>query len=96
MAGGTPPARHVPLDRRETVLMVTDGVTEARDETGAFFPLRSWLELLSPRRPDGVGPTELLDAVIEAVLDHTGGRLTGDAALLAVRRHAPRSAVGPA
>jgi hypothetical protein len=95
LAGGTPPVRPVLIDGRETVLMVTDGVTEARDETGDFFPLRSWLEQLSARQPDGVGPTELLDALIDAVLDHTGRRLTDDAALLAVRKHAPRSTAGP-
>lgn len=86
LVGMTPAVRRVPLGRGETVLLVTDGVTEARSPAGEYFPLRTWLERLAADEPAGVAPARLLSLVLEAVLDHTHGRLTDDVALLAVRR----------
>ncbi|MFC7217063.1 PP2C family protein-serine/threonine phosphatase [Streptomyces polyrhachis] len=85
LAGGLPPVVRLPLYAGETVLLVTDGVTEARDGRGDFFPLRDWLESLAARHPAGVEPDELLTDLVEAVLRHTDGHLDDDAALLAVR-----------
>ncbi|MGW1173794.1 PP2C family protein-serine/threonine phosphatase [Kitasatospora sp. NPDC002543] len=84
LAGGLPEVRRLRLGPGETVLIVSDGVTEARDRTGAFFSLRAHLDRLS----GGAGPVDpgrLVDEVAAAVLRHTGGRLTDDTALLAVR-----------
>ncbi|MFF3249673.1 PP2C family protein-serine/threonine phosphatase [Actinacidiphila glaucinigra] len=62
-----------------TLLMHTDGVTEARDADGAFYD--------PVTRLDGVpfaGPAELLDALLDDVHAHTGGPRSDDMALLAV------------
>ncbi|MFD7133796.1 SpoIIE family protein phosphatase [Streptomyces sp. NPDC059894] len=39
LTGGLPHVLRAALAREETLLLVTDGVTEARDAAGAFFPL---------------------------------------------------------
>jgi serine phosphatase RsbU (regulator of sigma subunit) len=88
LVGGTPSVRRVPVGPDETVLMVTDGVTEARDRLGEFFPLRRRLEQLAAERPDGIPPARLLSLVLDAVREHAVGHLTDDIALLAVRRGA--------
>ncbi|MFK0193088.1 PP2C family protein-serine/threonine phosphatase [Kitasatospora sp. NPDC090308] len=65
-----------------TLLLYTDGVTEARDAAGAFYPL---LDRTGPLQPAGA-PRALLDALRRDLLDHVGGRLMDDAALIAVTR----------
>ncbi|MET7542973.1 PP2C family protein-serine/threonine phosphatase [Streptomyces sp. NPDC005507] len=84
---GNPPivVSRIPFDRQETVLLVTDGVTEARNRADEFFPLRKRLERIHADHPDGTAPSLLLRLVIDALLEHTAGRLTDDAALLALR-----------
>ncbi|WP_257231324.1 PP2C family protein-serine/threonine phosphatase [Streptomyces sp. UH6] len=87
LVGGTPPVRRVRVGPRETVLLVTDGVTEARSKAGAFFPLRRRLDELAADRPDGIAPVHLLNAVLTSVRAHTDDRFTDDVALLAVREN---------
>ncbi|WP_282204406.1 PP2C family protein-serine/threonine phosphatase [Kitasatospora fiedleri] len=65
-----------------TLLLYTDGVTEARDAAGAFYPLP---DRTGPLPPAGT-PRALLDALRRDLLDHVGGRLRDDAALIAVTR----------
>ncbi|MFD7444385.1 PP2C family protein-serine/threonine phosphatase [Streptomyces sp. NPDC059909] len=64
-----------------TLLLYTDGLSEARDAHGVFYDPR---ERLGGRIFPG--PEELLDAVVADVLRHTGGASTDDMALLAVSR----------
>ncbi|WP_030542495.1 PP2C family protein-serine/threonine phosphatase [Streptomyces albus] len=79
-AGGTvvsfPPAA--------TLLLYTDGVTEARNSEGVFYDP---VARLNGRRFPG--PPALLDALLEDVDAHTGGRTVDDMALLAVSRDPP-------
>ncbi|MCX3062724.1 PP2C family protein-serine/threonine phosphatase [Streptomyces beihaiensis] len=64
-----------------TLLLYTDGLSEARDEHGVFYdPVAA----LTGRRFGG--PGELLATLAEEVRDHTGGGASDDMALLAVRR----------
>ncbi|MEU3792006.1 PP2C family protein-serine/threonine phosphatase [Streptomyces fructofermentans] len=64
-----------------TLLVHTDGLSEARDARDVFFdPARD----LSGRV--FAGPGALLDALVDDVRRHTGGGTTDDMALLAVRR----------
>lgn len=84
LAGRLPEVQRLRLGADETVLIVTDGVTEARDRQGAFFDLRAHLESLAGL-PGAGEPERLVGAVVAAVFRHTGGRLTDDTALLAVR-----------
>ncbi|MDI3420301.1 PP2C family protein-serine/threonine phosphatase [Streptomyces luteolus] len=67
----------------EVLLLHTDGVEDARDADGRFFPLhRTLTEAASARTPD---PDELVDSLRGALLRHTGGRYGDDMALLALR-----------
>ncbi|WP_345577097.1 PP2C family protein-serine/threonine phosphatase [Streptomyces prasinosporus] len=69
----------------DLLLLHTDGVTEARDSTGAFYPL---LE-----RVDGWtegDPAALLRRLRRDLLAHVGGHLSDDAAMIAIGR-APTS-----
>jgi serine phosphatase RsbU (regulator of sigma subunit) len=68
----------VPGDR---MLFYTDGVVEARDGEGRFYPLADRSGLL--RTPD---PEAALQELRADVLRHVGGRITDDAAMLLVRR----------
>ncbi|WP_223206034.1 PP2C family protein-serine/threonine phosphatase [Streptomyces xanthii] len=64
-----------------TLLLYTDGLSEARDAHGVFYDPA---DRLSGRRFSG--PEELLAEVAEEVREHTGGGARDDMALLAVRR----------
>jgi serine phosphatase RsbU (regulator of sigma subunit) len=68
----------------ETVLLYTDGVTEARDPKGIFFEEEGLLPILASTSMDDLA--HLPKAILDAVLTFTGGRLTDDIALLAFRR----------
>ncbi|WP_443074903.1 SpoIIE family protein phosphatase [Streptomyces sp. NBC_01435] len=59
--------------------MHTDGVTEARDSRGTFYPLAERLP-----RWAGQAPETLLANLRSDLLAHTGGRLGDDAAMVAV------------
>ncbi|MFJ8845946.1 PP2C family protein-serine/threonine phosphatase [Streptomyces cyaneofuscatus] len=64
-----------------TLLVVTDGVTEARDAARAFYPLDRRLEGWA-----GHGPRELLDALHLDLETFTGGIRRDDVAALALCR----------
>ncbi|MFD7643534.1 PP2C family protein-serine/threonine phosphatase [Kitasatospora sp. NPDC059795] len=65
-----------------TLLLYTDGVTEARNRDAVFYPL--------PARAADLGlaatPREFLDRLRRDLLAYVGGRLLDDAALVAVGR----------
>ncbi|MFJ1603306.1 PP2C family protein-serine/threonine phosphatase [Streptomyces sp. NPDC088253] len=64
-----------------SLLLYTDGLTEARDETGTFYdPIGT----CTGHRH--AGPDALLDALIADHFRHSGGRRTDDMALLAITR----------
>jgi serine phosphatase RsbU (regulator of sigma subunit) len=64
-----------------TLLLCTDGVTEARDPSGAFYPLdkrvAAWGDM---------APSEIAPAVHKELQQHTHGRPADDTALLVLRR----------
>ncbi|MFF2331630.1 MULTISPECIES: PP2C family protein-serine/threonine phosphatase [unclassified Streptomyces] len=66
-----------------TLLLYTDGLSEARDTEGVFYdPAARLRGRIFP------GPEELLSALTDDVRRHTGGETTDDMALLAVIRPA--------
>ncbi|ANW19063.1 PP2C family protein-serine/threonine phosphatase [Streptomyces clavuligerus] len=81
-------AEEYPLPPGTTLLLYTDGLSEARDAKGRFYdPAERLAGRVFP------GPGELLDELLDDVRRHTGGGATDDMALLAVAR--PPDAPGP-
>ncbi|MER5973685.1 PP2C family protein-serine/threonine phosphatase [Streptomyces sp. NPDC002055] len=80
----------------DTLVLHTDGAEDARDASGAFFPLGSAL-LAAAGGGSGtecgpaagadavVGPQAIVEQVCSALLRHARGRLRDDAALLVLR-----------
>ncbi|MFE3850514.1 PP2C family protein-serine/threonine phosphatase [Streptomyces griseorubiginosus] len=64
----------------DQLLLYTDGVTEARDADGRFYPLAERAHLLKERDPESA-----LEALREDLLQHVGGPLQDDAAMLLLR-----------
>ncbi|POX51287.1 hypothetical protein C3488_12245 [Streptomyces sp. Ru72] len=91
LADGPPPVRRVPLAPGETLLLVTDGVCEARDGAGEFFPLREKVARAVAEDPRAADPARLVPLVREGTLHHCRGRLADDTTIFAVR---PRPSVG--
>lgn len=83
------PRRRSPSAPHEVLLLYTDGVIEARDRSGCFYPL---LERVASRSWDGA--ESLLEYVRADLLRHAGGRLGDDAAMVAIER-LPDAALRP-
>ncbi|QQC93325.1 PP2C family protein-serine/threonine phosphatase [Streptomyces alfalfae] len=64
----------------DQVLLYTDGVSEARDHTGAFYPLGDHSSLLDERDPETA-----LNAIRTGLVRHAQGPLHDDAAMLLLR-----------
>ncbi|MGQ4346653.1 PP2C family protein-serine/threonine phosphatase [Streptomyces sp. SAS_275] len=88
LATEPPPMLRVPLAAGETLLLVTDGVTEARDASGEFFPLREAVTAAVTRDPAAADPAFLVQLVRDGTLRHSAGRLADDTTIFAVRRRA--------
>jgi hypothetical protein len=72
-------ASTIPIKPGDRLLFYTDGITEARDRQGTFYPLERSGTLLS--LPD---LSSALDQLIEDVLRHVGHTLQDDAAILLI------------
>lgn len=80
--GWAPPKpRRVPFRPGDEILFYTDGVIEARDANGTFYPLAERARLLL-----GEEPQPALDRLKDDLLAHVGGPLLDDAAMLLVQR----------
>ncbi|MEV7185970.1 PP2C family protein-serine/threonine phosphatase [Kitasatospora sp. NPDC093102] len=73
-----------PFPAGSTLLLVTDGVTEARDAAGEFYDPVLGLAPLGPFS----GPGEVLDALVADVERWTGGPRDDDMAVLAITHRA--------
>lgn len=69
-----------PFGERDRMLFYTDGISEARDQSGAFFLLERCAGLYERLDPDAA-----LACVCEEVTRHVGHELHDDAALLLIR-----------
>lgn len=72
-----------PFEEGDTLLLYTDGVVEARDSAGEFYPLAE-----RAVKWQGDGPTDLLEHVRADLLTYVGGTLGDDAAMVALQRAA--------
>ncbi|MEV4244451.1 PP2C family protein-serine/threonine phosphatase [Streptosporangium canum] len=77
----------IPFEPGDQVLFYTDGVIEARDGAGQFYPLPARAHLLN-----GADPQLALDALRADLLRHVGRPLGDDAAMLLLRHRAARPA----
>ncbi|GHC87847.1 membrane protein [Streptomyces flavofungini] len=73
-----------PFPPGSTLLLYTDGLSEARDEDGEFYVPAT--RLGGRIFPGPAGPDALLATLVDEVRRHTGGGATDDLAMLAVRR----------
>ncbi|MFF1359698.1 PP2C family protein-serine/threonine phosphatase [Streptomyces sp. NPDC058297] len=75
------------LEPGDLLLLYTDGVTEARDSTGTFYPLAERITGWTENDPDA-----FLGRFRRDLLHHVGGHLNDDAAMIAIERTAtPRT-----
>ncbi|SEG96758.1 Serine phosphatase RsbU, regulator of sigma subunit [Nonomuraea solani] len=74
-------AHRTPFGRGDRILFFTDGVIEARSPEGDFYPLTERAGFLT--RDD---PQAALDALRADLVEHTGGPLLDDAAMLLLHR----------
>ncbi|MFE0186691.1 PP2C family protein-serine/threonine phosphatase [Streptomyces sp. NPDC058989] len=74
-----------PFEDGDVVLLYTDGVIEARDTSGAFYPLTQRITAWSDKG-DGDRPQALLRFLCRDLMAHSGGCLGDDAAMVAVER----------
>ncbi|RPK46848.1 PP2C family protein-serine/threonine phosphatase [Streptomyces sp. ADI93-02] len=80
--GQPPQSHHVGFSPGEQLLLYTDGVTEARDGEGRFYPLKDRASLL---RDDDAQVA--LEELRGDVVRHAAGPLHDDAAMLLLRYH---------
>jgi serine phosphatase RsbU (regulator of sigma subunit) len=78
---GEPKPQRVPFQEGDRILFYTDGVIEARDAGGAFYPLEERIGLLL-----GSDPQIALDELRADLVAHIGGPLLDDAAMLLLHR----------
>ena len=86
LASGRLPVRRVRLGLDETLLVVTDGVTEARDREGHFFQVAEEVRRAVAADPRLMAPGRLVLDVRDGTLRHCRGHLTDDTTVFAVRR----------
>ena len=70
------------LERGDSLVLYTDGVTEARDEQGGFFGQERLIHFLEREAATEHPPPEMLRRLIHAVLAHQHGVLQDDASLV--------------
>lgn len=73
-----------------TLLLCTDGVTETRNPSGAFFPLTERLAAWKHLPPEEIAPT-----VHDELKDYAKGRLADDRALLVIHRSPTKPPLQP-
>ncbi|MGW7238927.1 SpoIIE family protein phosphatase [Streptomyces sp. NPDC054804] len=78
---GLPPTLTITLAADETLLVTTDGVTEARNADGEFYALPE-----EAARAATSDPALLVAHVRDGVLRHSRGRLSDDTTIFAIRR----------
>ena len=84
-------ASMIPVGDGDQLLLYTDGVSEARDAAGRFFPLAQVTTealnaagALSAGSPGRACRAHLLDALVSSLDDHVGNRASDDILLLLV------------
>lgn len=79
------------LDPEDMVVMVTDGITEARPHVNLLYGQEGVVDYLQSA-PDS-SPDEVASGLLEAALAHAGGSLQDDAAIVVFKLDSARSKV---
>ena len=87
LADGWCRASLIPVGDGDQLLLYTDGVSEARDAAGRFFPLDQVTAEAVSRA--GTDRARLLDALVASLDDHVGDRRCDDILLLLVTMRLP-------
>jgi serine phosphatase RsbU (regulator of sigma subunit) len=78
-----------PFSPGDQILFYTDGISEARDKTGVFYPLSKCGQVLASHDTEAA-----LDLIKGQVISHVGHTLTDDAAMLLVKCAAVTESMG--
>jgi serine phosphatase RsbU (regulator of sigma subunit) len=91
LADGWCRASMIPAGDGDQLLLYTDGVSEARDAAGRFFPLAQVMAEAVRPAAGGGGPERgrLLDTLVARLDDHVGDRGCDDILLLLVTMRLP-------
>ncbi|WP_316526424.1 PP2C family protein-serine/threonine phosphatase [Kitasatospora brasiliensis] len=81
-----PPVHRILLQAEDRVLLFTDGVIEARDRAGVFYPLAERFPRCAADRP-----ADVLQRLHEDVVRHVGRQLCDDAAMLLLQFDPPQA-----
>ena len=87
LADGWCKASLILVGEGDQLLLYTDGVSEARDGAGRFFPLAEQTAMALRAGADpgtGADRPQLLDSLVASLRDHAGDRVTDDIMLLLV------------
>lgn len=87
LTGGTPdgfPVHTEGLQPADRLLLITDGVDEARTEDGEFFGRQRLAEFAAREAASGLPTPEVMRRLQQAILRHQTGRLQDDATTLFV------------
>ena len=88
IAGLAPAMDAVQFPPDATILLYTDGVVEARNAAGEFYPLTERLDRFADLPPD-----DLLHAIRHDLRRHVGTKLSDDVAMVAIHRIGDRAHV---
>jgi hypothetical protein len=94
-ASPKPVVGSVQLEPGDSVLLYTDGVTEARAPDGTFFGDRRLVDLIIRNLAAGLPAPETMRRVVRALLEHQQGNLSDDASLVLVQWRAPLDPLEP-
>ncbi len=72
----------IELAPSDTLVLVTDGITEARTGIDKFFEKKGMIQFLSSHSPSS--PDETAVGLLDAAMDYAGGHLQDDAAVVVV------------
>jgi phosphoserine phosphatase RsbU/P len=73
------------LQEGDWLVLYTDGITEARDDTGQFFGLERLIDIVERCAADQQNAAESLRRVTHAVMDHQDNALQDDATIVVVQ-----------
>lgn len=71
------------LNHGDTIILITDGITEARSPDPILFGNERMRDVIEMNA--GAMPNEIVYALIDSATDHAGGNLQDDAAIVAIR-----------